>query len=110
MRKIRSFTDADDVFSSDFLTRTLIIQSSSKHTSIANLPTAMVLAIGDDKWQIHDIYSLNVGTNDKLLPEGPYFLIEREIHQAWKLYSDTLDAFQTTCIPVDSRGKRRANQ
>ncbi len=31
-------------------------------------------------------------------PEGPYFLLGNQLHQAWRLYPDTLDSFVTTII------------
>ncbi len=38
---------------------------------------------------------------DLLVPEGPYFIVGRELHQAWRLYPDHLGAFATTVVPDD---------
>lgn len=35
------------------------------------------------------------------LPSGPYFLVGKDIHQAWRLYSDDLDAFVIATVPED---------
>ncbi|KAM5460203.1 hypothetical protein MferCBS49748_007745 [Microsporum ferrugineum] len=36
------------------------------------------------------------------LPEGPYFIVGQNLHQAWRLYPDTLGAFSTTIVPDDT--------
>ena len=36
---------------------------------------------------------------DLPVPEGPYFIVGRELHQAWRLYPDHLGAFATTVVP-----------
>ena len=33
------------------------------------------------------------------LPSGPYFVRDRVIHEAWRLYCDNLDAFEITVVP-----------
>lgn len=39
--------------------------------------------------------------NTEALPSGPYFLHGSDIHQAWRLYPDELDAFIYGVIPRD---------
>lgn len=36
------------------------------------------------------------------VPEGPYFVAERQLRQAWRLYPDHLGAFSNTVIPNDT--------
>lgn len=38
--------------------------------------------------------------------EGPYFLINQELHQSWRVYPDNLNAFTSTVIPDDENNKR----
>jgi hypothetical protein len=35
------------------------------------------------------------------IPEGPYFVVGKCLHQAWRLYPDDLGAFSTSVIPDD---------
>jgi hypothetical protein len=44
---------------------------------------------------------------DDLLPEGPYFLNSHSIHQAWRLYDDTLDAFIVSVVPEDAKSPEK---
>ena len=39
--------------------------------------------------------------SDTVLPEGPYFAVGRQLHQAWRLYPDNLSSFVTAVIPRD---------
>ncbi|KAK1833473.1 amidase signature domain-containing protein [Podospora conica] len=39
--------------------------------------------------------------NELSVPEGPYFVVNHELRQAWRIYSDRLGAFSTTVIPND---------
>lgn len=36
------------------------------------------------------------------LPPGPYFLHDSNIHQAWRLYQDVLDAFIFGVVPENA--------
>lgn len=42
---------------------------------------------------------LEAKENAAELPSGPYFLSGSNLHQAWKLYPDDLDAFTVGVIP-----------
>ncbi len=44
---------------------------------------------------------------DLPVPEGPYFVVGRQLHQAWRLYPDHLGAFATTVVPDDIHGQGR---
>lgn len=35
------------------------------------------------------------------IPEGPYFVVGKSLHQAWRLYPDNFGAFSTAVIPDD---------
>lgn len=36
------------------------------------------------------------------LPQGPYFVLDGNLHQSWRLYPDNLRAFTTAVIPDDN--------
>ncbi|KAF2240819.1 putative amidase [Trematosphaeria pertusa] len=48
------------------------------------------------------------GPTSNPLPSGPYFLHGSNIHQAWRLYDDELDAFVFAVIPEDLRNPLRS--
>jgi hypothetical protein len=33
------------------------------------------------------------------IPSGPYLLLGNDLHQAWRLYTDDLDAFIVSVVP-----------
>ena len=88
----------DDVHSNEFL-RTIIVQ----------IPRDQKLARDDYKITISTIdgvLSSNVvhvhissDKQDDALHSGPYFLLGNTLHQAWRLYPDSLDAFVITVLP-----------
>lgn len=94
---VSQFTKTDDVFSADFLTDLIGLQtpgeSATKVQDLRDLNTAL------GQW---DVTSTVIVTGDRELPPGPYFLCGANVHQAWKLYPDDLDAFQTTVVPRDT--------
>jgi hypothetical protein len=49
-------------------------------------------------YHLNDVHSLDEFQN---LPSGPYFLHGPNLHQAWKLYDDTSEAFRVGVIPED---------
>lgn len=38
---------------------------------------------------------------ENVLPQGPYFASRQGLHQAWRLYEDSLAAFVSSVIPSD---------
>jgi hypothetical protein len=67
----------------------------------------------DSSWQsfksslFNDTEYLEHKSADDLLPEGPYFLNSQSIHQAWRLYDDTLDAFVVPVVPEDAKAPEK---
>jgi len=93
---VSNFTSADDVFSPGFL-ESVYIQYTGQHSygrygfapklsSVQNVTTA--------------VWSNAVSSNDSI-PNGPYFLSSSgNVYQAWRLYSDLVDAFSETVFPA----------
>lgn len=87
LRVIESFR-SDDVFSDDFLTDTVVVQTASLNKK---------LRIRCGKWSPDHVIEIE---NSHALPDGPYFLTaDNLLAQAWRLYPDTQDAFSTTFVP-----------
>ncbi|KAK0716702.1 putative amidase [Apiosordaria backusii] len=96
------FVHRDDVFCDDF-TSAIILQS---HQDINIAAIASRLA---ESRRFQAIYTINEPTlRFGSLPQGPYFIHGKSIHQAWKLYEDDLDAFVVPIIaddvPVSQQG------
>lgn len=49
----------------------------------------------------HMSNELHTSKEIDLLPSGPYFLSGQNLHQAWRLYPDDLDAFTFGLLPDD---------
>ena len=102
MEKIQSFGAKDDVFCTDFLTDTLILQSapipdSDLHALKTKLNGLEILTL--HSWNLNSLLLFSPSASE-LLPCGPYFLHQNQIFEAWKLYDDNLSAFQT-CVVAD---------
>lgn len=89
---INTFTHADDVYS-EYFKRSLIIQTTG------SLKDASLLHELRSSPHFDTIHMSTVSSLEKLLPSGPYFLQGQNIHQAWRLYPDELDAFIITVVP-----------
>jgi hypothetical protein len=95
LESIPLFAEHDDVFSKDFLTDFIGVQGGSSEAIAAQeLETSL------GAWSLTNVFQVNV-ENDEPLPPGPYFRCGNRIHQAWKLYADTLDAFSVAVYPQD---------
>jgi hypothetical protein len=90
------FAQLDDVFCPDFA-NAVIVQTPSGVPSIVD--RLILQADSTSRFPIARIYSLEAKSINDLLPSGPYFLVGCDIHQAWRVYPDVLDAFITTVIP-----------
>lgn len=94
-QKLRDF-EKDDVYSAAF-SQTLIILCQDAESNPAQ-PSLEAFS---------PVYYANVNsTSDEILP-GPYFLYGSDIHQAWRLYPDHLDAFIFGVIPQTGVEPRR---
>lgn len=99
---IRSFDAHDDVFCADFLSPVLILQTPfAVSNDLSELQRALKGSspLLGDTWDIEKVY-INVRPSQDQIPSGPYFLYKGQIHEAWKLYSDPLESFQTTVVPA----------
>jgi hypothetical protein len=103
VEKIQSLDAKDDVFCTDFLTDTLILQSSpipdsDLHALKTKLDGLEILRL--HSWNLKYLLLLSPSSDSELLPCGPYFLHQNQTFQVWKLYDDKLSAFQT-CVVAD---------
>lgn len=98
---VQHFKSEDDVFSLDFLSDSIVIQSSAtvylgvEH--LKNLKTSL------GPWTVKSLFTLQCDADRFPLPHGPYFLCGRNLHQAWRLYPDNLDCFATTVVQSDTQ-------
>lgn len=103
LARISDFSDRDDVFCSDFLSNTLVIQRRGSHClTESTIPRTLEMLVDGQHWKVC-IRVLDSLEHEHVIPNGPYFLVSNNLRQAWKLFPDYLDAFQTTCIPSASR-------
>ena len=90
----QQFRAEDDVFSNEFQ-RILILQGlQDDHFS------RLIDAVHSAKDFDH-IFRMPAVSNPETIPNGPYFIGEDGIHQAWRLYEDDLDAFIIPTVPED---------
>ena len=93
---VSNFTSTDDVFSAGFLESVYVQytgqQSSGRRgfapklTNVQNVTNA--------------VWSNAVSSNESI-PSGPYFVSSSgAVYQAWRLYSDLVDAFSETMFPA----------
>lgn len=104
VEKIRSFDARDDVFCTDFLTDTLVLQSPPLPDSyLQALKTKLqgLRVLGPDSWKLESLLLLSPSPDSEPLPSGPYFFRQDQVFEAWKLYDDKLAAFQT-CVVADA--------
>lgn len=98
---VQHLKSEDDVFSPDFLSDSIVIQSSAtvqlRVEHLKNLKTSL------GPWTVKSLFTLQSDADRPPLPRGPYFLCGRNLHQAWKLYPDNLDCFATTVVRRDTQ-------
>ena len=91
---LKLYDTYDDVFVPEF--GAILVEKSDGHSAEASYLNKTDLA--------QDVYSLsNAMSAEDIsnLPSGPYFLHGPNLHQAWRLYGDNLDAFTFGVIPED---------
>lgn len=99
LEAVSQFSQADDVFCSLFLTDTVGVLVTPKHALTRELQD-LETKVG--KWTVKSVYAVTGLQGGKAsIPPGPYFLRGNVIHQAWKLYPDTLDAFSVAAYAED---------
>ncbi|CAG9942014.1 unnamed protein product [Clonostachys rosea f. rosea IK726] len=91
---IHGFADVDDVYAPPF-SDTLVLQLDS------SLDAQRELGQYRDSGCFEAVYHIAPNSPPHVLPTGPYFLTQGNIHQAYRLYEDELDSFIFGVIPED---------
>ncbi|KAF5561880.1 amidase signature domain-containing protein [Fusarium napiforme] len=94
LQLINRFAEVDDVYSPSF-SRTAVVRSSSERSFME------VLKKLEASGHFSAVYHVSPSSSQDCLPAGPYFLCDGGIHQAYRLYEDTLDSFIFGVIPDD---------
>lgn len=87
--------DYDDVFTPDF--GSVLIEKPGPGQSNASQLDSFNDRPSRQLYQLEGINGRSNGFSE--LPSGPYFLHGPNLHQAWRLYNDDLDAFTFGVIP-----------
>lgn len=95
-QKLRDF-EKDDVYSVAFSQNLIVLCRDSESINSAQSSLGPFSTV---------YYANPNSTSDGILP-GPYFLHGSDIHQAWRLYPDHLDAFIFGVIPETGAESRR---
>ncbi|KAE9364327.1 amidase signature enzyme [Stipitochalara longipes BDJ] len=95
--KLRGFANVDDVFTSAFTQGgVVIVQTVAGKAENAKVePDAQQYL---ESLSTRFVFEPNTGAI--LLPEGPYFVKNDCIHQAWRLYEDTFESFISATVPA----------
>ncbi|KAK0750252.1 amidase [Schizothecium vesticola] len=112
------FLQTDDVFQKSFTKHSFLLvvpspliarpkdsEEQYRLRSYASCTTVESLdkRVPSDLAEYLESRSLTLCFLDELaVPEGPYFVADRQLHQAWRLYPDHLGAFSNTVIPDDT--------
>lgn len=92
------FKTKDDVWSRDFI-QSIIVQTAEFDRKLTEDEKDILRSLGAS--DIHLFYN---GVPAAQLPQGPYFLHYGLLHQAYRLYPDTADAFIVSTVPDDGDG------
>ncbi|KAK0610591.1 amidase signature domain-containing protein [Bombardia bombarda] len=85
---LERFLHEDDVWCSAFQS-TLVIQTRQGPEVTADASTCPTIRVGDSHLKV---IQLPVNATAPI-PDGPYFLVNHHLHEAWRLFPDTADAF-----------------
>jgi hypothetical protein len=102
VQEIMEFQRRDDVFSADFLSETMLLQSD---VSLEHILPILAKEVRESKvlkryaWDLRSIKTTPLAVDGVGLPSGPYFVHRGHVYEAWKLYPDPLSSFQTTVLP-----------
>lgn len=88
---IARYEEVDDVFRKEFLSGVMFTASSSK-IDITNGATKMLHAVGAS-W----IGIIDTSTSSNP-PQGPYYVLGKELHEIWQLHDDSQGAFLTSLV------------
>ncbi|KAM0467068.1 hypothetical protein ACHAPV_000582 [Trichoderma viride] len=97
---LEDFKTKDDVWSREFI-GTIIIQTTEIDRKVTEDEKDILRSLGAS-----DIRLFPNGVPGAQLPQGPYFLHHGQLHQAYRLYPDTADAFIVSTVPDDGDGFR----
>lgn len=86
LKQFDLFKAFDDVYNEEF-SNTILLTGTPEE-----------LDLGKSTLASHHVTTVYTSTTVEL-PSGPYFLYGTEIHQAWRLYEDHLDAFIFGVVP-----------
>jgi hypothetical protein len=95
-----SFAKNDDVFQPDFAEEGILILQCLRKTSNSGAGEEAQFYVRQAS------ETIQLETSSQEIPEGPYFLRDSSLYQAWRLYEDHLSAFVTTVVPSDSASDR----
>lgn len=104
-KTIEDFFTIDDVYSAAFASHIIIQKPSAaaQHESSPHDDEGMLL-----EFPINDkIVTATAIYYEGNLPSGPYFVRDRVIHEAWRLYCDHLDAFEITVVPHEDTNEAK---
>jgi Asp-tRNA(Asn)/Glu-tRNA(Gln) amidotransferase A subunit family amidase len=94
---IANFTSTDDVFSAGFL-ESVYVQYTGQPSSYGR--RALFAPKLSNVQNVTNAVWGNSVSSDASIPSGPYFVSSSgAVHQAWRLYSDVIDAFTETLFP-----------
>lgn len=102
-RTLQYVVDNDDVCTDDF-TGIIVVKPSGPGSepsrAFDNASGADAQASPDFPFTLYHLTNgLDTSSERDLLPSGPYFLSGQNLHQAWRLYPDDLDAFTFGLLP-----------
>lgn len=100
-RTLQHLVDNDDVCTDEFTGIIVVKPSGSGSDSREACASASdIRASLDCPFTVyHMTNGLDTSEERDLLPSGPYFLSGQNLHQAWRLYPDDLDAFTFGLLP-----------
>ena len=95
-RDIQQFTIIDDVYTTDFHDSLVVQVPHGVELNLEEFTNELCLST---KLEFRRVLDSKVDSERNLLSSGPYFLQGQNLHQAWKLYDDSLGAFIQTVVP-----------
>lgn len=100
-RTLQHLVDNDDVCTDEF-TGIIVVKPSGPGLELREVcanASAVQASLGCPSTVYHLTNGLDTSEERDLLPSGPYFLSGQNLHQAWRLYPDDLDAFTFGLLP-----------
>ncbi|EGX45092.1 hypothetical protein AOL_s00173g193 [Orbilia oligospora ATCC 24927] len=98
-KSISTFSAIDDVFTLDFIKNGIIIAQVGRDETSTQVSSELESYLTSKN--IGLLFSRPTSHLEAPLPQGPYILRGRNIHQPWRLYEDHLRAFVTAVFPAD---------